>query len=216
MAETKNASENSDVQESSKGAKKGGGKKEKYRNWAMIIYPESAPVNWIDILTRTGLPCAISPLHSQDVDPTEEMKKPHYHAIVHYDGPTTFATVKRITDALNTVIPLPIHSLKGTYRYFTHRDHPEKFQYDEREIRTLNGFAISDFVELRRSEVLRLKRTLQVFIQERNILEYCDFMDAMLGDDIPEEYYDVACNNTYFFNNYIGSMRHKQRGKDGN
>ena len=45
--------------------KKGGNKK---RNWAFVIYPESLPEDWLDILRMSGLPIAISPLHDKDVN----------------------------------------------------------------------------------------------------------------------------------------------------
>lgn len=53
----------------------------KGRNWAFLVYPESLPSNWEDIITETGLPMAFSPLHDKDVNPNGEEKKPHYHVI---------------------------------------------------------------------------------------------------------------------------------------
>lgn len=47
------------------------------RNWAFVAYPESLPKNWQEILTQTGLPVAISPLHDKDVNPDKTVKKPH-------------------------------------------------------------------------------------------------------------------------------------------
>lgn len=40
--------------------------KTKARNFAFIIYPESIPSDWIDCLSRVGVPMAISPLHDLD------------------------------------------------------------------------------------------------------------------------------------------------------
>ena len=37
----------------------------KKRNWAFVLYPESAPENWREELQKTGLQCAISPLHDR-------------------------------------------------------------------------------------------------------------------------------------------------------
>ena len=51
----------------------------KKRNWAFVVYPESAPEDWIEQLQKTGLQCAVSPLHDKDTDPTGEPKKAHYH-----------------------------------------------------------------------------------------------------------------------------------------
>lgn len=48
----------------------------KKRNWAFLVYPESAPENWLQILQATGLQCAISPLHDRDLNATGEPKRP--------------------------------------------------------------------------------------------------------------------------------------------
>lgn len=47
----------------------------KKRNWGFILYTESAPLNWIEILKESGLPCCISPLHDKDVDSDGNLKK---------------------------------------------------------------------------------------------------------------------------------------------
>ena len=55
---------------------------DKNRYWTFLIYPESAPKDWKDILQQTFLPVAISPLHDKDLNADGEKKKPHYHIIV--------------------------------------------------------------------------------------------------------------------------------------
>ena len=53
----------------------------KKRNWAFVLYPESAPENWKEQLQLTGLPCVISPIHDKDVNPDGTPKKAHHHII---------------------------------------------------------------------------------------------------------------------------------------
>ena len=125
----------------------------KKRNWAFVLYPESAPENWKELLQQTGLGIAISPLHNKDINPTGETKKAHYHIILTYDGPTTYNNVRSLTELLGQPIPQPLEQVRGYYRYLTHKDNPEKAQYDEKDIITYNGFNIQDFVELTSSEV---------------------------------------------------------------
>lgn len=179
----------------------------KKRNWAFIIYPESAPKDWLEQLQKTGLQYAISPLHDKDIDPTGEPKKAHYHVIVCYGSPTTYNNVKNLTDSLNCPIPQALEQIRGYYRYFTHKDNADKYQYDEKEIKVGGGFSIADFLELSKSEVNDIKRVLQTLIRERNMLEYAQFMDFLLDEEMFVEY-DVASNNTYFFDKYIASRRH--------
>lgn len=182
----------------------------KKRNWAFLLYPESAPEDWREQLQLSGLQCAVSPLHELDINPDNTPKKPHWHIIVCYSGPTSFAVVKQLTDRLNQPIPQALEQVRGYYRYFTHKDNPEKAQYDESEITTINGFNISDFCELTKSEVLAYKKQLQDLIREREIYEYADLMDFLLDNELSTEY-EVASNNTFFFEKYITSRRNKRK-----
>ena len=182
----------------------------KKRNWAIIIYPESLPNDWKSILQETGLPIAISPLHDKDLNVDGEPKKPHYHCILCYSGPTSYNVVKKLCDSLNSPIPQPLESIKGNYRYFTHKDNPEKYQYSENDICIFNGFNISDFVEMTKSEVITIKKSLQTLIRNLGLMEYSDFMDYLLDNDLNIEY-EVASNNTYFFERYLSSTRNKYK-----
>ena len=113
-----------------------------------MCYPESLPDNWQDILIESGVPFAISPLHDRDMNPDNTEKKPHYHIILNYDNTTTYNNVVRFLEPFNCPIPQPLESIRGYYRYLTHKDNPEKFQYDEAEIICFNGFDSSNFTEL--------------------------------------------------------------------
>ena len=186
------------------------GKIVKKRNWAFVVYPESLPDDWRQLLRETGLQCAISPLHDKDLDPTGLPKKPHYHVIACYSGPTSYNVVKSLTDSLHAPAPQALEQVRGYYRYLTHKDNPEKAQYDELQIETINGFAIADFVELTRSEVLHFKQHLQQMIRDLDIVEYADLMD-ILQDNGQTDLYDIASSNTYFFEKYISSRRNKQK-----
>lgn len=45
------------------------------RNWCAVVYPDSAPENWRDILDGQHICWVESPLHDQDVNPgTGEVK----------------------------------------------------------------------------------------------------------------------------------------------
>jgi hypothetical protein len=182
--------------------------KTKKRNWTFLIYPESAPSDWMDILRSTGLPIAISPLHNKDKNPTGEVKKAHYHLILCYPGPTTGSVVKSLTDDLNQPWPMPIDSVQGVYRYLTHQDNQEKYQYSSEDIVLLNGFNIRDYADLSTTDKARIKIELIKLIKEKCITEYSDFMDKMVELD-KDDYFFVASSNTLFFNSYITSLRNK-------
>lgn len=180
----------------------------KKRNWAFVAYPESLPPDWINQLQNTGLPFAVSPLHRFDVDPTGEVKKPHYHIILCYPGPTTLSVVSALTTLLGQPNPTALDSVKGYYRYFTHKDNPDKYQYDEQEIRTYGGFDISEFEDLTAREVLQIKEKIVSIIRSENITEYSTLIEWLLDNGYSQEW-GIASNHTIFFERYIASRRHR-------
>lgn len=180
----------------------------KGRIWASVGYPESLPTDWLDKLQETGLQIAISPLHDKDLDPTGEVKKYHYHIIFNYEGPTTYNHVKELCDSLNMTIPIKLESLRGMYRYHLHLDNPDKYQYDDRDRILLNGFDTNQVNELTRTEIDKLKKEIQQFIINNNILEYSDLLIILLENDLMQMW-SVAANHTIFFNTFITSIRHK-------
>lgn len=180
----------------------------KKRYWAFVLYPESAPSDWIDQLAQFGVPAAVSPLHNMDCNPDGEVKKEHFHIILCYSGPTTLNSVKTVTDALNCPMPIPLEQVKGYYRYLTHKDNPEKAQYSEADIRCLNGFHVRDFCEITKSEVDKIKFDLRALCVEMNFLEYSDFID-FVAVNLSADDFSVAAGNTMFFNSYLKSRRGK-------
>lgn len=186
----------------------------KKRNWAFVVYPESAPADWRERLQKSGLQCAISPLHDQDTNPDGEPKKPHYHVILVYGSPTTYNNVKALTNGqLGQTVPQPLEQVRGYYRYLTHADNPEKAQYSAGDIQLLNGFDIRDYVEMTKSEVMRYKRELLAFVRDNDILEYSDLLDILMdGGEVTADLLEVASNHTLMLTKYIASRRYKATG----
>ena len=178
------------------------------RIWASVGYPESLPTDWKDKLIETGLQIAISPLHDKDIDPTGEVKKPHYHIIFNYDGPTTYNHVKDLCDSLNMTIPIKLESLRGMYRYHLHLDNPEKYQYDDRDRTLLNGFDSKSVDALTATEIDKITTEILALIDDNDILEYSDLLYEFRINDLVNML-NVAKSHTILFNTYIRSKRHK-------
>ena len=183
----------------------------KKRYWAFILYEESAPSNWREILQETGIQCAISPLHDKDINADNTPKKPHYHVILAYEGPTTYSNVAYLTSSLNQPIPQPLEQLRGYYRYLTHKDNPEKYQYNEWEITTINGFDVKNYLDLTSNQVIACLKELTHIIDDNNINEYSTLIRLLRDDECMCELLDVACNKTIFLNTYITSKRHSEK-----
>lgn len=183
--------------------------KEKDRKWTFVLYPESAPTNWKEILQNTGLEFAISPLHDRDInEATGEIKKSHYHILLCFPGPTTFNKVNNICNSLNCPIPKRVLSVVGIYRYFTHKDNPDKAQYNEEDIIQMNGFDINDITGMTSSQTIAIKKAVQKIIIDNDIQYYSDLVDFIYNNSVNDFYYVVSCN-TVFFNSYITSRRKK-------
>ena len=109
-------------------------KDDRVRNFATVVYPESAPEGWLNTLSEQFVPCFVSPLHDKDVNPTGEPKKPHFHVIVMYEGKKSLEQVKELFDSIGGVGLEKVASIRGYSRYLCHLDNPEKAQYNTDEV----------------------------------------------------------------------------------
>lgn len=109
------------------------------RNYATIVYPESAPENWQELLASNFVPAFISPLHDVDINPTGEKKKAHYHVILMFDSVKTMEQAAEVISTFNGVGCEVVKSMRGYARYLCHLDNPEKAQYNTADVRSLCG-----------------------------------------------------------------------------
>jgi len=140
------------------------------RNFATVVYPDSAPADWQDILARHCIPAFISPLHDKDVNPTGEPKKPHYHVLLMFDGKKSDDQVKEVFDSIGGVGLEKVKSLRGYARYLCHLDNPEKAQYEPSDVRSIAadyigtiGLAIDKYIAL---------GEMQDFCEEYNVVSF--------------------------------------------
>lgn len=109
------------------------------RNFATVVYPESAPEDWQDILAAQFVPAFISPLHDQDVNPGGEAKKPHFHVVIMFDSVKTREQAEELFKLIGGVGCEVVQSIRGYSRYLCHLDNPEKAQYKQEDVRSLSG-----------------------------------------------------------------------------
>lgn len=187
-------------------------KKVKGRYWCFVLYPESAPENWMEILNMSGLPWTLSPLHEHDINPDGTKKKPHWHVIVIWKASTTYNAVKKFThETMCGTVPQVLHSPLGYYRYFTHVDNPEKYQYDESDIVSGNGFDIADYAKMTKKQRIELHMQLSQMIMDQCIGCYQDAVKMALSLGYDE--YDILTSNTIHFTNLCKSVTYKSRSR---
>lgn len=109
------------------------------RNFATVVYPESAPDKWQELLAQQFIPAFISPLHDKDFNDTGEPKKAHYHVILMFDGKKSVEQVGEIFNQIGGVGCEIVKSIRGYSRYLCHLDNPEKAQYDTSDVKSLCG-----------------------------------------------------------------------------
>lgn len=178
---------------------------EKSRNWTFILYPESAPIDWLPQLKLSGLPFAISPEHNLDVDKNGELLKPHRHCFVRFPTARGYTSVLSLTKSLNATIPQKVYSVKGLYEYFIHNGLEDKFHYDPADIITGNGFDLDE------KSVNPLPDIFSLIKKER-LFEFSLFMDFLV--DSRPDLLDIMCNQRYYWivNKYIESYRFNMKG----
>lgn len=180
------------------------------RYWCFILYPESAPKNWREILNLSGMEWAISPLHDKDLNADGSVKKPHYHVIIVWMNKTTYNNVSEFTHVtLNSTYPQKLGSPVGYYRYFTHADNPEKAPYSKKDIVSGNGFDIAEYQKMTREQKLEMHMMLTQEIIDRGIDNYVDAI--MLGASMGFDEYDMITSHTLHFTNLCKSIGYKKR-----
>lgn len=176
------------------------------RNWWFILYPESAPSDWVESLQSRVVPFAVSPLHDHCLDDNGQPKKPHYHIILTYDGPTTYNHVLELTRSLNQPIPLRVESLSGAYAYLTHSNSPEKYQYSSDDIRLFNGFKVPR-LSGGKGDKMMARLQLCSIIRERDIVEFSQLVEYVTMNDFSEDVINSLFRDAYFYSQYIRSIR---------
>lgn len=178
------------------------------RNYATVVYPESAPKNWMEIVSDLKVETIISPLHDSDANPTGEPKKPHYHVMIMWESVKTKEQAMEIFKSFGGVGCEPVNSVRGMARYFCHLDNPEKFQYPEENVITYGG---ADYFKLIGLAVDKYKaiREMIEFCIENSIVEYSDLMEYCMLNN--EGWFRVLCDNgSVAMQNYLRSKRHKK------
>lgn len=180
------------------------------RIWAAIVYPESAPDGWRDILDQEHIEWAESPLHDSDVNPgTGEVKKPHWHIVLAFEGKKSFEQVRDLLAPINCPIPQRCHALKGAVRYFAHLDNPEKFQYATAAIVGHGGFDVTSALAPTSAQRYQLIKEMQDWVKANHVTEMQDLMDEA-RDSHFEDWWPLLCDSAaYVMGAYIKSVRHR-------
>lgn len=173
------------------------------RNFATVVYPESAPSDWQEILSRQFIPAFISPLHDKDINPTGEPKKAHYHVMLMFEGKKSKEQVQEIFSLIGGVGCEVVNSIRGYARYLCHLDNPEKYQYSVDDVRALCGSDYAGTIGLAIDKYKAIREMI-AFCDEFNIFSYSDLLEYCSQERA--DWFRVLCDNgTLVMREYLKS-----------
>ena len=188
--------------------KKASTKDERTRNWTFVVYPDSAPQNWREIIDEDHIQWIESPLHDQDKVANDEMKKAHWQVLVMYGGLKSYKQIEELTQRINATIPQKCASTKGLVRYMVHMDNPEKFQYSRSEIIGHGGADVAEYLKATGASRYLLIREMMDYVKENHVTEMNELIYYAMAERF-DDWFPLLCDNSaYIMNALIKSNRH--------
>ena len=110
------------------------------RIFATVVYPESAPEDWLQRLEGTHVAAMVALLHCLDALPTGEQEKEHYHVLWRYAGVKSIAQAQEVVNLIGGAGSVEVVSdYRGYARYLCHLDSPDKAQYSADDVKCFGG-----------------------------------------------------------------------------
>lgn len=189
---------------------------ERFRDWTFLVYPDSAPENWISLLNEKHLTFGVSPLHNADKNGDETEKKPHWHVHIKYVGAKSYANVLEDIKGTNGTRPEKVSNPVGLIRYFVHMDNPEKARYNIEDIQCFGGFDkyADDAFKMGTTDVNAIMCDMQDWITQNQITEYEDLW--AFTTDLPKWRYVLNMYNCHGINRLITSIRNRKNVGNSN
>lgn len=174
------------------------------RNFATVVYPESAPESWLETLDGLHVPAFVSPLHDKDVNPDGSPKKQHWHVLIMFASVKTREQAQAVIDAIGGVGCESVSTVRGYARYLVHADNPEKAQYDKSQVRAFSGADYDAITHLPTDDV-KMVREMMEYIRVNHITSFAQFADVCAVEH--EEWFRaLVTKSTYFIKEYIKSL----------
>lgn len=180
------------------------------RNAACVVYPDSAPKNWVELLRDLHINVFISPLHDKDTNPDgNEPKKPHFHVLLMYESVKTREQIDEVFSSIGGVGFEVVSSLRGYARYLCHLDNPEKYQYQVEDVISIGSEDYQSIIGLPSDKYKICKEMLQ-WCAENGVVYFSDLVEysALHREDW---FRALADNCTLFISTYFRSLHARQK-----
>lgn len=128
--------------------------RDRFRNFSFLVYRDSAPDNWIDIIDKWHTKTLISPEHCEDISESGEILKPHWHVMMCFPGNKNPNVLMPLLEELHSPPHIEVvHDVKGMTVYFFHSDdkskkNPRKTEYSIDQGIVLNGFDLEKNLQI--------------------------------------------------------------------
>lgn len=172
------------------------------RNYASIVYPESAPGDWIEKLSGLLVPALVSPLHDRDLDSSGNLKKPHYHVMLLFSGVKTECQAREIFDQIGAVGCEKVNCVRAYARYLIHLDNPEKAQYSRDEVMALCGVDYEGLTSIPEDRYILIGEIVD-YCKENDIIRFSDLVEFCRKENWL--WFRVVCDNSVIVREYLKS-----------
>ena len=158
-----------------------------------ILYPDSNTYNVDSIISELAnqhISFSVSPIHDRDIKEDGSPKKPHYHLLVAYPNATTlnnFCNLFYVCGLQKSDLHIVqlCYSGLGYFRYLTHKDNPEKAQYDDNEIRIFNDYN-GIFEKFKKTEKDKTNNLVRIFqlVDELDTISFHTLMQYLMLNEV--------------------------------
>lgn len=176
--------------------------------YATVVYPQSAPEGWQQILDDLHLRALISPLHDKDINNSDgSKKKEHFHVLVMWDSLKSRNQAEEVFNLIGGVGVEFIQSAVGYARYLCHLDNPEKFQYSQNDVICIGAVDYSEFIK-RSDDVFLALSKIEDWIDNNECYSYRGLCMYFRCTD--KSLYRVVCTHTFHLSTYLRDKRADQ------
>lgn len=167
--------------------------------WVCVIYPESMPSNYREIIQSMHVPVLLSPVHDSDMNADETEKKKHIHMLLDFGSGQnkSFDQVCHLISPLNGTIPIICSNRSAMIRYFVHKDNPEKHQYDINDLVSFSGFEYQQAFENYTNEI-NIYKFIESIIFDNVIYNYAVLCKYMVSKGYIYEYNFLRKHTLHF------------------
>lgn len=161
----------------------------KSKYFCCVLYPDSTTYDVdkiIKSLAEEHLTFFVSPIHDRDLEDDGSLKKAHYHLLLAYSSATTLNNIRGWFKACG-MPESELHSVRvcasgvGYFRYLTHKDNPEKVQYNDNDIRLFNDSdeLFKKFSKTASEKINDLVRIFQI-VDELNTISFHSLIQYLM------------------------------------